>query len=43
MQYFEDISGKVVAAVASLAFSALLMATAIIPAQPTLFAAGGIA
>lgn len=43
MQYLENVSGKVVAAVSSIAFSAILMATAIIPAQPTVFAAGGLA
>jgi hypothetical protein len=43
MQYLENFSGKVVAAVSSVAFSAILLATAIIPAQPSVFAAGGLA
>lgn len=43
MHYLDKISGKVFAAVSSIALSAILLATAIVPAQPTIFAAGGLA
>ena len=43
MRAFESMSGRVVAALSSLAFSAFFFAAAIVPASPSLFGAGVVA
>jgi hypothetical protein len=43
MQFFDRLSGRVVAAVSSLAFSAFLFAAAIVPASPNFPGVGVIA
>lgn len=43
MHIFNNISGRVVAAVSSLALSAFFLATAIIPASPNILNAGMVA
>ena len=43
MRVFENLSGRVIAALSSLAFSAFFFAPAIVPASPTLIGSGVIA
>lgn len=43
MHVFENVSGRVIAALSSLAFSAFFFAAAIVPASPSLVATGVIA
>ena len=40
MHYLDEMSGRVVAAVSSLAFSAFFLAMAIVPASPNIAASG---
>ncbi|GEM_PF-2626138 len=40
MQFFDNLSGRVVAAVSSLAFSAFFLAAAIVPASPGVVGGG---
>ncbi len=43
MQFFNEMGGRVLAAVSSLAFSAFFLAAAIVPASPSLIGGGVIA
>ena len=43
MRAFDNLSGRVVAALSSLAFSAFFFAAAIVPASPSLLSAGVVA
>lgn len=43
MRAFENVSGRVLAALSSLAFSAFFFAAAIVPASPNLIGSGVIA